>query len=216
LRLCAETPGSDPHKPLVFAGGFAQAARIMLKIRGVVLGLLLATMAHAQNLQIDLANLREDVRGLSQRLSELTLRLEQVEAENRDLRSKAGTAEKNYATLSQLNDSVADLNRTIKTATTATKTETMQQVATQIDRLAKQTNAAIDALAKNMATRPTVQSFSDDYSKEGVSYTVVKGDTLAVIAKKTGAKQQDIINANKISDPSKIQVGQTLFIPGGK
>ena len=188
----------------------------MLKIRGVVLGLLLATMAHAQNLQIDLANLREDVRGLSQRLSELTLRLEQVEAENRDLRSKAGTAEKNYATLSQLNDSVADLNRTIKTATAATKTETMQQVATQIDRLAKQTNAAIDALAKNMATRPTVQSFSDDYSKEGVSYTVVKGDTLAVIAKKTGAKQQDIINANKISDPSKIQVGQTLFIPGGK
>lgn len=188
----------------------------MQKFRGVVLGLLLATVAHAQNPQIDIANLREDVRGLSQRLSELTLRLEQVEAENRDLKAKAGAAEKNYVTLSQLNDSVADLNRTIKSATGAAKTETLQQVATQIDRLAKQTNAAIDALAKNMATRPAVQSFSEDYPKEGVSYTVQKGDTLAVIAKKTGAKQQDIINANKLTDPSKIQLGQTLFIPGGK
>jgi LysM repeat protein len=59
-------------------------------------------------------------------------------------------------------------------------------------------------------------TFSDDYSKEGVSYTVQKGDTLALIAKKTGAKQQDIINANKIADPARIAVGQTLFIPGGK
>jgi LysM repeat protein len=49
-----------------------------------------------------------------------------------------------------------------------------------------------------------------------VSYTVQKGDTIAEIAKKTGAKQQDIINANKISDPSRITVGQTLFIPGAK
>jgi LysM repeat protein len=68
-----------------------------------------------------------------------------------------------------------------------------------------------------MATRPPVQTtFTEDYPKEGVSYTVQKGDNLALIAKKTGAKQQDIINANKISDPSRIAVGQTLFIPGGK
>ena len=80
-----------------------------------------------------------------------------------------------------------------------------------------QDNAAIDSLAKGMATRNPVQStFADDYSKEGVSYTVQKGDTLAVIAKKTGAKAHDIINANKISDPSRINAGQTLFIPGGK
>jgi LysM repeat protein len=39
---------------------------------------------------------------------------------------------------------------------------------------------------------------------------------LALIAKKTGASARDITNANKIVDPSRIQVGQTLFIPGGK
>jgi LysM repeat protein len=93
----------------------------------------------------------------------------------------------------------------------------LQQVAAQVEKLAKQTNAALDSLAKSQASRPAVQtSFAENYSKEGVSYTVQKGDTIAVIAKKTGAKQQDIINANKISDPSRIMVGQTLFIPGGK
>jgi LysM repeat protein len=94
---------------------------------------------------------------------------------------------------------------------------TAERAATQIKELGRQTNAAIDSLAKGFATRPTVQtSFTEDYPKEGTSYTVQKGDTLAVISRKTGAKVQDIINANKISDPSKIQVGQTLFIPGGK
>ena len=167
--------------------------------------------------QVELANMREDLRGVVQRLGELTLRVEQLERENALLRGQAGAAEKSYVTLTQLNDAIASLNQTIRSSSSSTKTETLQQVGIQMEKLAKQTNAAIDSLAKGMATRNPVQStFAEDYSKEGVSYTVQKGDTLAVIAKKTGAKAQDIINANKISDPSRINAGQTLFIPGGK
>ena len=93
----------------------------------------------------------------------------------------------------------------------------LQQIAGQIERLGKQTNAALDALAKNQATRPVVQtSFSEDFPKEGINYTVVNGDTLSGIAKKTGAKLADIRNANKIADDTRIRVGQTLFIPLGK
>lgn len=164
--------------------------------------------------QVELANLREDVRGLTQRVGELSLRVEQLERENSDLRAKSGTTERNAVTATQLNDAVAELNATIKSATAASKQETLQQVAVQLEKLARQTNASLDSLAKNQATRATVQTtFKDDFPKEGVSYTVQKGDTLAVIAKKTGAKSADIINANKISDPSHILVGQTLFIP---
>lgn len=167
--------------------------------------------------QLELANLREDVRGLVQRVGELSLRLEQLERENADLRQRASSADKSYATVAQLNDAIADLNRNIRTAVTTSKTETLQQVSAQLEKLGKQTNAALDSLARSQATRPTVQtSFSDEYSREGISYTVQKGDSLASIAKKTGAKQQDIINANKLADPSRITVGQTLFIPGGK
>ncbi|MEI6106230.1 MAG: LysM domain-containing protein, partial [Opitutae bacterium] len=98
------------------------------------------------------------------------------------------------------------------------KRETLSQVAGQIERLGRQTNAALDALAKNQATRPVVQTnFSEDFPKEGgLNYTVQPGDSLALIAKKNNARQQDIINANKISDPSKLRAGQTLFIPQSK
>lgn len=164
--------------------------------------------------QIDFANLREDVRGLTQRVGEMALRLEQLERENGELRQRASLSDKNYVTLQQLNQAIDDVNRSIRTAVAASKSETLQQVAAQMEKLGKQTNAALDSLAKAQATRPAVQtSFSEDYAKEGLSYTVQKGDVLATIAKKTGARVQDIINANKIADPSRITVGQTLFIP---
>lgn len=163
---------------------------------------------------IDVTNLREDVRGLTQRVGDLTLRLEQLERENNDLKSRLSVSGGNYVTSLQLNQAVSDLERTIQGAVATSKTETLQQVATQLEKLAKQTNAALDSLAKSQATRPAVQAnFAEDYAKEGSNYTVQKGDTIAVIAKKTGARVQDIVNANKLSDPSRITVGQTLFIP---
>lgn len=176
----------------------------------------LAVTAAAQTAspQLELANLREDVRGLTQRVGQLSLRLEQLERENAELRAKSSAGEKSHATLAQLNDAVADLNREIKSAAAGAKSEALQQVAAQMEKLANQTNAALDSLAKAQATRPAVQAaFSDNYPKEGVSYTVQKGDNLALIAKRTGANQQDIVNANKLSDPSHLAVGQTLFIP---
>ena len=184
----------------------------------LVAGLLMIPAASAQtSSQVELANLREDVRGLSQRVGELLLRLEQLERENAELRQRAGAADKHFVTLTQLNDAIADASRTLRGVIATAKSETLAQVGVQLEKLGKQTNAALDSLAKSQATRPAVQTnFSEDYAKEGVSYTVQKGDSLAVIAKKTGAKQQDIINANKLADPSRITVGQTLFIPGGK
>lgn len=182
-------------------------------------GCALAVTASAQTnpAQLELANLREDVRGAVQRVGELALRVEQLERENQELRGHAASAEKASVTLNQLNDAIATLRQSMHTADANTKAETLQQVSVQLEKLAKQTNAAIDSLAKGMATRTPVQtSFTEDYSKEGVSYTIQKGETLAMIAKKTGARVQDIINANKLSDPSRIQAGQTLFIPGGK
>ena len=184
----------------------------MLKRMLFVGGLLSATAAvgHAQSAQVDLANMREDVRGLVQRVGELSLRVEQLERQNAELRDKVSSSGPAYATLAQLNDALTELRRAINAGDAATA----ERAAAQIKKLGEATNAAIDSLAKGMATRPTVQTtFSDTYSKEGVSYTVQKGDTLALIAKKTGAKSVDIINANKLADPSRIQLGQTLFIP---
>lgn len=201
---------------LVFARAFPKLSR-MWKCLLWACAWTATAVAQTTSIQVELANLREDMRGLTQRVGALSLRVEQLERENSELRGQAGAAEKSYVTLTQLNDAIAELNQTIRSTTASAKSETLQQVGAQIEKLAKQTNAAIDSLARGMATRAPVQtSFSEDYPKEGVSYTVQKGDTLAVIARKTGAKVQDIVNANKISDPSRINVGQILFIPGGK
>lgn len=190
--------------------------RIILGYGLLATGSLWAQSAPAQ---VELANLREDVRGLVQRVGELSLRLEQLERENRELLGNAGAASHNYATVTQLNNTVVDLNRVIKTSTAEAKAETLQQVSVQLKELGRQTNAAIDSLGRNQPAHvaPTASPApNEDYPKEGISYTVQRGDTLALIAKKTGAKQQDIVNGNKLADPSRIQVGQTLFIPGVK
>lgn len=176
------------------------------------------TFLPAATAQVELANLREDVRGLMQRVSELGLRVEQLERENADLRRKNADTPRAYATVAQLNEAVADLNRAIKTSVGASQGETLQIVSAQLEKLGKQTNAALESLAKSQSLRPVSSQIAaaSNPASDGASYTVQKGDTLALIAKKTGAKQQDIVAANKISDPSLIKVGQTLIIPVAK
>lgn len=162
----------------------------------------------------DLAALRQDVMLLNQRVGELSMTVEQLNRENEALKLNA---RQSFVTVEQLNRAVSDMNRTLQGALGDQRREILNQVAAQMEKLGKQTNAALDSVAKNQATRPVVQtSFSDDFPKEGVNYTVQAGDTLAVIARNNNAKVADIINANKLSDASKIRVGQTLFIPQGK
>lgn len=178
---------------------------------------LLAGIAQAQSSPPDraeMASLRQDLLLLNQRVGELTMAVEQLTRDNNALQAKASQS---YVTIEQLNKSLAEVNRTIQGGLGDQKREILAQVASQMEKLGRQTNAALDALAKSQATRPVVQTtFSDDFPKEGINYTVQNGDTLAVIARKHNAKQQDIVNANKISDPSRIRAGQTLFIPQGK
>jgi LysM repeat protein len=179
--------------------------------------------------QAQVADLKEDVRDLSQRLNEVSLRVEQLEHDNTELKARVAAAQggRDAVTTAQLNSAVADLNASVASAVAASRSEILQQVATQMENLAKQTNAALDSMAKQSAPAPArvvpqaqpavaKAAFSDAYPKQGVSYTVLKGDSIGLIAKKTGAKSQDIIDANKLMDPSKIQAGQVLFVPGGK
>jgi len=67
----------------------------------------------------------------------------------------------------------------------------------------------------------TVETDHDDDTRDAVFHTVVKGDTLSAIAKKTlgsANKYMAIFEANKpmLSHPDKIYPGQVLRIPGGK
>jgi LysM repeat protein len=164
--------------------------------------------------RIELANLRQDVLLLTQRVGELSLTVEQL---NREYASLQARTNQSYVTLEQLNKSVAEINRVTQDALADQTREVLGQVSSQLERLAKQTQAALDAVARNQAVRPAVQTnFAENFPKEGINYTVQAGDTLSEIAQKNNSRVQDIINANKIADPTKLHVGQTLFIPQGK
>jgi len=181
----------------------------------VLAALALSSPVFAQSSNLaEIGSIRQDVMMLNQRVGELTMAVERLDRENEALKA---AARQNYATVEQVNRAIADLNRTLSASMDDQKRQILSQVAAQLEKLGKQTNAALDSMAKNQAARPVAQTtFSDDFPKEGVNYTVQAGDTLAVIARNNNAKLQDIINANKISDPTKIRVGQTLFIPQGK
>ncbi len=198
------------RRPCLISAGGLMAALALFPAAAAAQG-----GAPAGSAAYELASLREDVRLLTQRLNDLGLRVEQLERSNSSLEAKSSQT---YVTLAQLNEAIAAAQKTTQLALRDQKRETLQQVSVQLEKLAGETQAAINALAKGAATRPpvTAPTFTDEYPKEGVSYTVQRGDTLSSIAHKTGARMQDIINANKIADPTRLQVGQTLFIPGGK
>lgn len=180
---------------------------------GTAFALLSVTAQAQQSMGTELANLREDVRLLTQKVGSLSLKVEELERENTALRAQTASSAQAYATVQQLNEVVVSLDRAIKAGDAATAAS----AASQIKKLGDATNAALDSIAKGAAQRAAVQTtFSDDFPAEGISYTVQKGDTLSTISRRTGAKLSDIINANKIADPTKVRVGDTLFIPGGK
>jgi len=163
---------------------------------------------HAQDINAVVAGLREDIRILDERTRQLTVEVEQLRRENTSLRS-AGDV--NYVTMAQMTAALTDLERALR----AGDRELAVQISKDMERLAKQTNAALDALAKGAArnTAPAVQFTPLPANTPGTTYEVQPGDTLASIASRFNSTIKDIQNANKIADPTKLQVGQTLFIP---
>lgn len=155
----------------------------------------LCAVARGQNSAVDLANLREDVNGLNQRIGELALRIEQLEA--RVGQAPAPRMPKDVVTAGQLNEAIAGL-------------------AAQVEELRKAAAAPAARPRETPAHATAPEGAAASFPHEGVAYVVQKGDTLALIAKKSGAKVQDIVNANQLADPSHIQVGQKLFLPGGR
>lgn len=157
------------------------------------------------------AGLREDIRILDERTRSLTAEIEQLRRENATLREQVSSTS-NLVTVSQFNTALSELEKAIRSG----DSEVMVKVTQQMERLAKQTQTAIDTVAKSAGTRtsaPVNFNFTDDYPKQGTTYVVEQGDTISSIAQKFGSTVRDIQNANKIADARTLQVGQVLFVP---
>jgi LysM repeat protein len=158
-----------------------------------------------------ISDLEQDVQALKEQVGQMRIAMEELQRQNAALRSQlgqTGASAANAVSQAQLDGQIANLRAELIRTQNAQKNEIIDEVGRQMDRLASQTQRA----AQTQAAAPEA-TFSDDFPKTGISYTVQKGDTLSSIARRLGSTMEDIRNANRISDPSKVMVGQTLFIP---
>lgn len=179
--------------------------------------------ANADPTRVALANLTEDVRTLSQRLGVLQLEVEELKRENARLRSQVTELQRNDGSRQRMNEILQTLEtrmealrREFRQADEAQKAAIIAEVNSKISALASETQRGLNSLAQAINVTPqvpTTQRFSDDFPSTGVLHTVRPGETLSGIARSHGARVSDVINANRISNPNALQVGQELVIP---
>ncbi|MEN8726162.1 MAG: LysM peptidoglycan-binding domain-containing protein [Lentimonas sp.] len=183
--------------------------------------LLIAPSLSAQSdMRVVVANMSQDMKLIVQEVKSLRLEVEDVKRENARLKAQVAASSSNRDTdvqITNLSGAIDTLRREYRQADEVQKQQIIAEVSRQIDALAKQTEGALNSVAKAVESQPNMPvtvSFSDDYPKTGKPYTVRSGDTLSGIARKHGSTAKYIQNANKIANPAKdLQIGQTIFIP---
>ena len=192
--------------------------RALLIFTSVIL--LISPVAAQDSLRVTVANLSQDVNLLEQSLKTMRLEIEELRRENASMRAQVAAATSKSDTnaqISSLSVAIETLRREYGSADAYLKRQILVELNSQISVLAKETQSAINSIAKAAYIPPQVPTpvyFSDDFPKTGKTYVVRSGDTLSKIARDHGSTIKHIQNANKIVNPSKdLQVGETIFIP---
>ena len=174
--------------------------------------------AQSDYLRVTVANLSQDLSLLSQQVKTVRLEMEELRRENARLRVEVAAATNEaQMQISSLSSSIDSFRQDYKNADDAQKEQIIGDLNRQVNALAKETQSAINAVARVVDTRPKVGPkvhFSDDFPKTGKPYVVRSGDTLSGIARDNNSTIKHIQNANKIVNPSRdLKVGETIFIP---
>lgn len=187
----------------------------------IILTAAIPLLAQVNPINVELANLKADIDRLNQQVRLLRSEVEALSRENAELRRWAQDQlqanQGSYITLAQLNQTLQALEARIQAAAADSRQAIVRQVSGEVENLAKQTQAAINALAKSIEGVPRVQApaqttFSDQYPKNGTTYTVKSGDSIARIARQFNSRVEWIRNANRLAGDT-IHPGQELFIP---
>lgn len=149
----------------------------------------------------DLLILREEMRRLSGRIETLELEMEQV---YRDIDTQQTEAQRSQRTLrDQMDQRLAGMEQRVDTVDRARirdREEIVEQLSATMAQLIR------EQAARATPSRPAASGY-------GYEHVVGPGETLSHIAAAYGVTTRAIINANNISNPDRLQVGQKLFIP---
>lgn len=197
--------------------------KLLFRLGLLVAGVLLshsAVVAQSDNLRAAVASMSQDMNILAQQLKTLRLDMEEMRRENAQLRAQVTAATSNSSTETRLNSLTAAIEavrREYRQADAVQKEQIIAEVSRQIEALGRETQDALNSVAKAIDSTPRVSTpvhFSEDYPKTGTTYTVRAGDTLSKIARDHGSTTKHIQNANKIANPARdLKVGEVIFIP---
>lgn len=185
-----------------------------------------------QRLQQENAEMRETIRsmrteidGMGSSVNDVATRSDELSratnARGQDavaLRNEIAALERR---LSALETKVANVPETVSKATAAERAAIVGELNKALDGVNRQIAASEQRMQSEI--RKVSQSRSSSGGSSGRSssrgsgkyyeHVVASGQTLSLIAKEYGVTQAEIIEENGIKDPSKLRVGQTLYIP---
>lgn len=158
---------------------------------------------------IAVQQLSEQIEALNHSQAQLEQRLARIEAAQTQNRSGAGNddIEAVRRDIQSLRSQQDNMRRDITTDLTA-----------RIEKIAGRQPAA-PAYTPPPAAAASVKppaAASQPAARSGYEHKVERGQTLTEIARGYNVSVQSIMKANKITNPSAIRVGQTLFIPDAK
>lgn len=164
-----------------------------------------------------LADMQQDFALIKREVGQLRLEVEQLRLENERLSAALKKSLSSGASAEGMNAMATTLRSEMAAKDESAKREVLAQVRREMESMASQVNSNLGKLASAVGSRPqqaSVPSFSNNYPQNGVTHTVVSGDTLSGIARKYGSRVKWIQDANRIADPSRgLMVGQTIFVP---
>lgn len=195
-----------------------------------------------KDLQMKVVSLYQDVSLMTEQMGQIKLEMESLRRDNQKINQELNAIKQSQNQLVEgVNQFFENMEERLgrmegevaKGNSTADKKQIIREVTAQIDQLAMRTQEAIDVLAKSLdevrmgqanintsrkapgasySVNP-ITNFNNDYPKNGIPYEVKAGDTLSKIANRYKSNIAHIINANRLTNPNALKVGQTLFIP---
>ncbi len=171
-----------------------------------------AQAEHYARIKADVQVIREDQRRLyamiknnEETLSQVTNRLQRLEARINDRSS-------NDAMTAQMNQSIASLRDAIQSESAARKKAVqtvVDQITGELEKLMQKLNSSASANRSGSSSNHGGQAWSGGVQGE---YTVAAGDTLGRIAQAFGVSTSLLMKANNLDDDM-IRIGQILIIP---
>ena len=168
--------------------------------------------------KILLANLKQDIELVNREVTGLRSEVEMLRRENAQLRvsvdqaSREKNNEREDRIVLELQNRLQALELAFNQSERA-RGSTQEELNQKFQQIIEQMNRGFDQVSKSTNPTPQTQTFSNDYPKNGFVHVVEKGETVSSIAQKYKSKVSWIIDANQISDPTKVFVGRELFVP---